>query len=332
MTKLLPNRLTVLMLAAALAGPAAAQVLKEPALEALYQAERFDELQRGAATRLAAQPEDAQAVLALALAALARDDAAARKTAIQRAEACVEKQPRAAPCQYALGTVLGIQAMSEGLWKAARSAGTVREALEAAHSLDPGWWPARSALVEFHLMAPSMMGGSSARAAELARTAPRPEQVRLLEARALAADKKFEAAAQAFAALPAFADAAAAEDARAWAVQCVVVMASKGLGAQAQPLAERLLREHPQRAEPAFAMARLKAEAGAHEEALKLYERAAALRGADALPLAWRMGISQQQLGRVDAARASFSRYLAAGKGSKNSLEDAKKRLEQLAS
>ena len=67
--------------------------------------------------------------------------------------------------------------------KMARSVGTVKEALTAAHDIDPTWYPARSALMEFHTMAPGLMGGSSSKAAELARTAPRPEQVSAMQAR-----------------------------------------------------------------------------------------------------------------------------------------------------
>ena len=59
--------------------PLAAQTLKDPALEALYVTDWSEELQRLATQRLAAQPEDAQAGLAMALVALERDDAAARR-------------------------------------------------------------------------------------------------------------------------------------------------------------------------------------------------------------------------------------------------------------
>lgn len=310
---------------------AGAQMLKDPALEALYQADRFDELQRTAAARVATQPDDAQAVLGLALAALARDDAPARLAAIQRAEACLEKQPKAAPCQYALGTVLGIQAMSEGMWKAARSAGTIRDALQAAHEAEQAWFPARSALAEFYLLAPGMMGGSSAKAAELARSAPRPEQVRLLQARAAAYAKRYDEALPLFLGLPAELEATVAEDARAWAVQCVLAMANGGQAAQAQPLAEKVAREHPRHAQPAYALARVRSEAGAREEALKLYERAATLKGGDELPIAYRVGVELQELGRKAEAKAAFTRHVASGKGSKASKEDAKKRIEQLA-
>lgn len=311
--------------------PASAQMLKDPALEALYQAERFDELQRAAAARAAAQPDDVQAVLGVALAALARDDAPARLAAIQRAEACIEKQPKAAPCQYALGTVLGVQAMSEGMFKAARSVGTIRDALQAAHELDPAWFPARSALSEFYLLAPGMMGGSVAKAAELARSAPKPEQVRLLQARAAAQEKKFEQALQGFMALPAEMEATVAEDARAWATQCVLAMAGSGQAAKAQPLAEKMAREHARYAQPVYALARVRGETGAREEALKLYEQAATLKGGDELPTTYRIGVELQELGRKAEAKAAFTRYLAGGKGSKSAKEDARKRLEQLA-
>jgi tetratricopeptide (TPR) repeat protein len=309
---------------------AGAQTFQDPALESLYAADRYDELQRVAAARLASQPEDAQAVLGLGLAALARNDAPQRQAAIDKARACIERQPRAAPCQYTLGVVLGIQAMSEGLFKAARSAGTIRDALGAAHEIDPAWYPARSALLEFYAMAPGMMGGSLAKAAELARSAPRPEQARVLAGRVAAADKNFDGALQAFMAVPAALEPALAEDARSWAAQTVMGMVAAGQAAKAQPLAEKLFREHPGQAQSAYALARVRSEAGAHEEALKLYEQAATLKGAADLPIAYRAGIAQQQLGRLDAARASLRSFVAAGKGQKSSLEDARKRLEQL--
>ena len=54
------------------------------------------------------------------------------------------------------------------------------------------------------------------------------------------------------------------------------------------------------------------------------------LKGAAELPIDYRAGIAHQALGSAEAARAAFKRFVAAGKGSKGNLEDAKKRLEQL--
>ncbi len=306
------------------------QMFKDSALQSPYQAERFDELLRLGNQRLAAQPDDAQAVLGVAMAALSRDDAAARKQALQLAEACVAKQPKAAPCHYAQGVVLGVQAMSEGMLKAARSAGAVRTALSTAQELEPTWYPARASLVEFYLLAPGMMGGSTAKASELARSAPAPEQVKALEARVAMNERRFDEALKLLMALPAGLPPALADDVRSWSVQCALGLTNNGQAAAAQAPLEKLVREHPEHAGPVYALARVRAEAGAHEAALQLYEQAAKLRGAEAMPLAWRAGISQQQLGRNDAAKASFQRFVAAGKGQKSSLDDAKKRLAQL--
>lgn len=315
-------------LAAAL--PTAAQTFKDPGLEALYATDRTDELQRVAAQRVAAQADDAQAVMALALAALDRDDADARRHAIARAEACTSRQPRAAPCQYALGVVLGIQAMTEGLFKAARSASTVRDALATAHQLEPAWWPARSALMEFYLMAPGMMGGSSSKAAELGRSAPRPEQARVIEARIAMNDRKFDAALQALMALPPGLEPSLAADVRGWGTQAALGLVNEGQAARAQPWFERLMREQPGRADGAYGLARVRGEAGDHAAAVRLYEQAQGLKGAQAWPIGYRLGQSLQQLGRVDEARGAYRRFVATGKGPQRALDDAKERLEQL--
>ncbi len=314
-------------LVAALCATAHGQTLKDPALEALYVADSTDELQRTALQRPA---DDPQAVLALALAALERDEAAARVKALERAQACVDKQPRAAPCQYAYGVLLGIQAMSEGMIKAARSAGIVKDALAAAHEIDPAWYPARSALMEFYLVAPAMMGGSSSKAAELARGAPKPEQVAALQGRVALQDRRFEAALAAFAGVPSAAEHALAADVRGWGTQAALGVVAAGQAAKAQPFFERLLREHPGQSAGAYGLARVRGEQGDWAEALRLYERAAPLKGAKDWPLAYRTGIALQQLGRHEEAKASFARFVSTGKGQKASLEDARKRLEQL--
>lgn len=307
-----------------------AQTFKDPALESLYNAERYDELHKISQQRVAAQPDDAQAVLGLALAALARDDPAAREQAIGRAQACTERQPKATVCHYAYGVTLGVQAMNDGLLKAARSASAIRDALLTAHEGDPTWFPARSALSDFYLMAPGMMGGSASKAAELARNAPRPEQVQALEGRGACAAKRYDAALSAFAAMPSALEPALAADAMSWAVQCGLAIVNTKEAAKAGPLLEKLRRDFPSHAGPAYALARVRGEAGAHEEALKLYEQAATLKGANGWPIVYRAGIELQTLGRHDAAKAAYTRFVASAKGPKPALEDARKRLEQL--
>jgi len=305
-------------------------MFKDASLQSLLQQERTADLQRTARERLAAQPDDTQAVLALAVASLNGNDASARQSAINQAEACTQKQPQAAACHYALGVVLGVQAMSEGMMKAARSAATVKAALVQAQSLEPSWYPARSALVEFYLLAPGLMGGSSTRAEELAKAAPNPAQARVLQALVALQAGQNESALQSFTALLESADSAVAEDAADWGFGATARLVNDGKAPLAQAFLERLMRERPGSAQGPYGMGRVRAAAGAHAEALKLYEQATSAKGAAMLPIDYRRGQSLQELGRKDEARAAYTRYLSAGKGNKASLEDARKRLQDL--
>lgn len=309
---------------------APAQMLADPALEALYQADRNAELQRAAQQRLVAQRNDPQAVLALALATLERNDAT-RRDALDKARDCAERQPRAQACHYAHGVLLGVQAMSEGLFAAARSAGTVREALSTAHALDPMWYPGRSALVEFHVLAPGMMGGSMGRAAELAATAPRPEQQAALQARLLLGERgRFAEALPRLLALLPVAEPALRDDVLQWGSQAGLGLVNDGQAAKAQAWFERVMREHPGESAGPYGLARVKGELGDWSAVPPLLERAAGQRGARQWPIDYRLGLAQLQLGQHDAARASLQRFVDAGRGQRPSLEDARKRLAEL--
>lgn len=327
----MPLRLPLIAsLCLATALPAHAQMFKDPQLESLYRADKLAEVEKLGQQRLAGQADDAQAVLALALGALRSNDAGRRKAAIGHAEGCVQKQPRAAPCHYALGVVLGVQAMSEGLLKMAGSVGRVRESLAEALALEPAWFPARSAVVEFYLVAPGVIGGSLAKAQETARAATRPEQTQALEGRMALQDKKFERALQLLAEVRTGGDGALQEDLLAWTQGAAFGLVNEGQGEKARPTFERLQKEHPESAMPVYGLARLAAEAGRHADALALLERSGKLKGADRLPLDYRSGLSQLALGQKEAAKASLARFVAAGKGSPANLDDAKKRLSQL--
>ena len=218
----------------------------------------------------------------------------------------------------------------EGMLKAARSAGAVKSALTQAQALEPTWYPARSALVEFYLMAPGMMGGSSAKAAELATAAPHPEQTRALQARVALQDNKVETALASLTSLLTVSDTELADDVRQWGAMAAFNLVNNGQAPKAAAYFERLSKERPGHAAGPYGLARVRTEAGAFDEAIKLFELSATLKGADILPVDYRKGIALQQAGRNDAARAAFKSFVATGKGQKSSLEDARKRVEQL--
>ncbi|WP_395701163.1 hypothetical protein [Aquabacterium sp.] len=309
---------------------AQAQVFKDSTLNALYNAERFAELDQLALQRLASKADDAQAVLAAALVAMISNDSAKREAVIQRAEACLQKAPQAAPCHYSLGSVLGIHAMSQGAMKMISSVGRVKNELSKALEIEPQWYTARSALVEFYLQVPGFAGGGAAKAAEVARGAQRPEQARALEARVALKEEHYEQAAALLAEVKPGSDTAVADDLQQLWITTGVGMLGKGQKEQARSLFQRLAKEQPDHAAGPYGLGRVETEAGAFAEAVAQFERSARLKGADRLPVDYRLGIAQQGLGQAEAARAAFQRFLASGRGSRNALEDAKKRLQQL--
>jgi len=316
----------------ACAGPVQAQFFKDAQLEAALRADKPGDLARLARERAASAPAEPQTALLHAVVALERDEPAPRKEALARAEACLKATPQAAECHYALGAVLGVQAMSEGMFKAARSVGSIRESLAQAVALEPGWFPARSALVLFYLEVPAMMGGSTSKAAELALAAPRPDQVKALQARIALADGKAESALAMLIPLAASSDWAVADDARQWAEQAAHKLLNDGEPAKATGYFERAARERPAYAAGAYGLARVKAETGSLEEALKLFEQAATLKGNEPYPIEYRRGMVLQKLGRNDAAKLAYTRFVEAGRGRKSQLDDAKKRLSELGS
>lgn len=313
------------------AAAAQAQMFTDTGFDAQYKARQWAEMDKAAQARLASRPDDRQAVLAAALVShQPRATAEQRQAAITRAEACVQVQPKAADCQFALGSTLGVHAMHQGMLAMAGSVGRVKAVLTEAHALAPAWYPARSALIAFHVMAPGFMGGSRDKAAELAAAAPVPDQARVLQAfLALHADKP-DVALQAFQAHKPGQDSALDEDVREWALEAAFRLLNSDRAPMARPWFERAQRDHPQDARTAFGLGRALTETGAPADGLSWLERARKLEGADVLPLDYRIGIAQQALGRLAEAKAAFQRFVQAGKGAKKALEDARKRLDQL--
>lgn len=316
------------LLLAAAAAPA--QVFKDPALQALLTAERLPDLETTSSQRLATNPDDAQAVLGLAMAAMASNDGPRREATIRRAETCIKLNPQAAECHYALGTVLGVHAMGQGMVKMASSVGTVKAALQESLRLAPTWYPARSAVVEFYLQAPGLIGGSTAKAAEAARAAAKPEQARALEARVALEDERFDGALAGLYSVQPGADSALADDVQQWTARAGFGLLGKGEAAKAKSVFERLLREQPTQAVAAYGLGRSQLELGATAEATRLFEQAAKLKGAAQLPIDYRLGLALQTQGQTEPARAAYARFVAAGRGQGKSLDDARKRLAQL--
>jgi tetratricopeptide (TPR) repeat protein len=333
MNKNLKTTLTSIAFVSLLPTLAQAQFFKDPTLEVLSKAKNYAELERVAAARIATNPLDTQAILASAVVALRGgnkpEDLQRRKTSIANAELCISKQPDSAICHYALGSVLGVQAMNEGMIKMAGSVGKIKESLSQAVVLDGTWFPARSALISFYMMAPGVVGGSKTKAQEVARSAP-PDQAKALEAFVLISDEKNEAALQMLNAIKPSNDSHVNEEVASWTFGAAIGLVNNGKAELARSTFERLARERPTEPNGLWGLARVNAEAGQHTQAIQMFNNLASLKGTEQYPIDYRLGISYQALGQKEQAKAAFTKFVAAAKGSKKSLDDASARLEAL--
>ena len=79
-------------------------------------------------------------------------------------EQAVKLQPNNADYLYWLGNAYGRQAQKANIFKQASLAGKTRDAFEKASRLDPNNLDVRSALIDYYMMAPGIVGGSEQKA------------------------------------------------------------------------------------------------------------------------------------------------------------------------
>jgi tetratricopeptide (TPR) repeat protein len=319
-------------IACAWAAQLPAQSLADPQWNALLEADRPAELHKLAQARLQAQPDDPQATLALALLAAGANDPARVEAALALADKCLQRQPAAAVCHFASGTLLGVQAMTGGMLKAMTLTGRIRDAFAKAVELDPLYFDARDGLVQFYLLAPGVAGGSVSKAREVAAAAQarQPEHAKLLRARIAMREEQWADAERELAGVRAGTDTSLASSVReAWG-QVGAVYLHHTQPAKARPVFERLQREYAGHALGFYGLGRLLGETGALDEAIAQMERARTLQGADRLPIDYRLALAWLQKGDKARAKSLLERFVSAGKGHPNNLGDAKKRLAEL--
>jgi tetratricopeptide (TPR) repeat protein len=315
------------LLCLALATPLAqAAVFQDERLQRLYEQGRNEELEREA--RRLGGPE-AAAAQALVLLAQGSD---ATPAAVRQAEACVQQHPQQAACHYALGSALGLQAQQQGVFKALRVVGRVKEAFGSALRLNPQLFEARSALQLVYLVLPALAGGSVDKARQLEAEVrdTQPEVAKLLRARLAAQAERWDEAERELAAVKPGSDRSFHNEwLNAWSGLARQWNKRKE-HAKARERFEQLAQQLPQLAQPLYLLGRVAGDEGRHEEAIRLFERARALSGAPALPLDYRIGVAWMDLGERDKARAHLQRFVTADRGAPNNLDDARKRLKEL--
>lgn len=314
------------------AGAAHAELFKDAQWQAWLDAGKTTELGRAAQARLKAQPEDDQAAVALAMAALDENDPARLEAALAPLQACTDKRPQAV-CSYALGRVYGQQAMTASVFKMPGLAAKTKDQFLKAVELDPLLFEARSAMTQFYLMAPGFAGGSTAKARELAAEAqPRqPELAKVLRAMLAMNDKDWVGAERELASAKAGEDRTVARELRGqWTRLGFEFMEQKNF-AKARGIFEAMQRDYPAHAAGAYGLGRVLVEQGQPEDAVKAFERARTLEGAERLPIDHRLGQALLARGDKVGARAALERFVQNKRANPKNVEDAKKLLANIA-
>jgi TolA-binding protein len=320
------------LLALSAGAPAWAQLLTTPQWATWADNGQAEELARAAEARLRSQPDDAEALVAHALALLAEGDLQQLGAAEQSVRRCIQRQPQQAICYAAMATVQGLEIVEGGALKAISLAGPIRSNLLRALELDPLLFSARVALLQFYVKVPAVAGGGMAKARELAQAAQQrqPEHAKLLFALLAGHDKHWDEMERALQSVKAGNDAGLNAALRDGWYELGMQFVFDQHFARAKAIFEHLQRDYPGHAIGPFGLARLAAAEHRFDESGRQFERARGLAGAQRLPLDYRLGLMLMEKGDKAQARVALQRFVEHKRGAPKNLDDARKRLAEL--
>jgi tetratricopeptide (TPR) repeat protein len=130
----------------------------------LYEHGSYRRAAAAAEQRIAANPADA---VALGVLARVRAEQNRFDEAVVLGERAVKAAPGSADAHYALAETQGQVAESGGMMKGLGAARAFKREAEATLAIDPGHPEALASLIQFHRLAPGIVGGDRKKAAEL---------------------------------------------------------------------------------------------------------------------------------------------------------------------
>lgn len=322
---------TMLVSASALALMLAVSPASAGEYSALMKAKKYAEAEHAASAKLAQDPKNAEAMAARTEAILAADSEPRIGEAVKQAEQCVSTQAASAACHLALGKALGSKAMHAGVMSAMGYAGTIRDSFKKAVELDPRNLDARFSLLQFYMMAPSIMGGGTGKAEALAaQTATvNPEAGKLMQAMLVLADGKVaKAEADTIAVRPGTDEEMLdRQEAQLTNIGMKYVMDKKYT--EAERVFRDTLKRFPDSENASYGIARAQQEQGKHREALATFEQV--LVKLSKPHVHYRIAQSLQALGEKTKAAAEYEKALAAKTGlPKKMRSDAEDQLKTL--
>lgn len=326
-------RLLLLLALGLLIGPGAkALVFSEPPWQSLLDAGRVNEMERLAQARLKEQPADVEARAAFAWSQITLADSARVDAAARQMQDCVDQQPESALCHHVLASVMIMQARNGGALKVLRLAGPIRSHLLKALEIRPDFIEARSTLHQYYLLVPALAGGgvSKAKALEEQVRSTQPEFAKLMRAREAGTAENWAQMEKELLSVRVGDDSSLLSEWRlVWGVLGKEWL-DQGRFDKAIAGFERLLREQPRQALGAYGLGRTYHAMERYDDAIRQYERARQMDGAEDFPLDHRLGVTLQAKGDKPQARAAYERYLRDRRASPGNLRDCRRRLEEL--
>lgn len=300
---------------------------------AMLKTGKFVEAERAADARLAAEPANADALIAKSRAILGAGPETRIEQAVKLGEQCVAIYPQLSNCQLAYGNALGAKAINAGIMSAIGYAGKIRDAFKTAVELDPNNLDARFSLLQYYMQAPSIVGGGSGKAKDLATqtAAINPDASRLMLATLDMSDDAYAKAEVAVLAVRPAGNEALADHQE----QLIQGLAGQYLADKKYADSERLFRELVKRFPDSewgpYGLARIDQEQGKQREALAGFEKALAMSARPVIH--YRIARAYQSLGDKPKAIAAYERALASKAGlSKKLRGDAEDQIKTLKS
>jgi tetratricopeptide (TPR) repeat protein len=299
----------------------------------LIKAKKYAEAERLAATRLAREPNQAEALIGRVQAIMGASVPGRVGEAVASGKQCVAANPALAGCHLALGQALGWKAMTGGVMSSLGFAGELRDSLKKAVELEPRNMDARFTLLQFYMMAPGIMGGGTGKAEALAAStaALSAEAGKLMAAQLDLAGERLGKADVAVMAMRPGSD----EHLNLRHEELLAGIGNTYLTEKKFTDAERVLRESqkrfPEGETAPYLLMRILQEQGKHREALAGFEQL--LPQQPRARVHYRMGQSLQVLGDKARAASAFEKALSLKSGlSDKQRADAQAQLAALKS
>jgi tetratricopeptide (TPR) repeat protein len=289
----------------------AAQTASAHEFSPLLRAKKYTEADKAATARLAADANNADALMTKAHLILIEGKESRLDEGIKLAEQCVAAHPKNSECYEMRGNVMGTKAQKAGVLAAIGYIGTIKDSFKKAVELDPNNFGARASLLQFYLQAPLMVGGGLGKAKDFVVETRKVDAVAaaLLQATIELSEKDFDHAAATALSVDAGANVAFQGKQRNVLTSVGHAMVSDKKYAEAEKIFREIIKRYAESPHGYFGLGLTLQEAGKAKEALPWLEKTNSIE--TSAVAFYRIGKSWQAFGDKTKAISAYEKSLA---------------------